>query len=111
MIYTLRLVYEERRDALDSSFVAITTGELITKMLETDLIDKKPSNKDISQALRKIRETNVIAKGKGNFDDENTKIMILPSILILLSETKLKETFDKLRKDADKEEAEYNEET
>ena len=111
MIYTLRLIYEERRDVLDSSFVAITTGELITKMLETDLIDKKPSNKDISQALRKIRETNVIAKGKGNFDDENTKIMILPSILILLSETKLKETFDKLRKDTDKEEAEYNEET
>lgn len=111
MIYTLRLIYEERRDALNSSFVALTIGELITKMLETDLIDKKPSNKDIVLALRKIRDANVIAKGKGNLDAENTKIMILPSILLLLSETKLKETFDKLRKDTDKEGAEYNEET
>lgn len=112
MIYTLRLIYEERRDSLDSAFIAITTGELITKMIETDLIDKKPSNKDLVLALRKIRDANVIAKGKGSFDNENTKIMILPSILLILSETKLKETFEKLRKDTtDGEEAEYNEET
>lgn len=110
MIYTLRLIYEERRDALDSSFVATTVGQLITKMMETDLIDKKPSNKDISQALRKIKDANVIAKGKGPFDNENTRIMILPSILLLLSESKLKETFEKLRNDTDEEEIEYNEE-
>ncbi len=104
MIYTLRLIYEERRDALDTVFVSITAGELITKMIDINLFDRKPSNKDISQALRKIRNANIIEKGKGAFDSENTRIMILPSILMVLSETKLRETFERLRKESSSEE-------
>ena len=111
MIYTLRLIYEERRDALDSAYVSITAGELVTKMMETELIDRKTSNKDITLALRNIKDANVIEKGKGSFDNESTRIMILPSILMLLSETKLRETFDKLRKDTADEETDDYEET
>ncbi len=109
MIYTLRLIYEEKRDELQSASVVITVGEFITKMLETELITKKPANKDIAASLRRIENASIISKDKGQYDNENTKIMILPSILMVLSDSKLKATLDKLKGADDAEEAEDEE--
>lgn len=82
LILTLRHIYENERENISSSSVVISVGKLISQFMDIAEISKKPSNKEITASLRAIKNAHLIDKSKGNFDDDSTKIMILPSILI-----------------------------
>ncbi len=89
IVYTLRHLYEERRSDSTSSFVIITIGNLISTYMDLSEEGRKPSNKEIASALRAVRDAHLIKKNKGDWDKDDTEIMILPSILLVLSNDKI----------------------
>ena len=87
MVYTLRLMFEEEREA-DVKLgreVIIRTGELVHKMVTLGLLKKKPSNADLHASLRSLAGFRIIEKLDGAWEEAETRILILPSILFIVS--------------------------
>lgn len=86
MIYALRLMYEEEREKLQLLTEVFTTvGGLVGKLLTLGAITKKPSNAQLSKSLRLLRQFNIIRKVDGKWEDPETRVLILPSILFIVT--------------------------
>ena len=86
MIYVLRLIYEEEREKLNlSKEVIIRIGDLVHKMLTLGFLQRKPSNADLHASLRRLSLFRIIEKLDGAWEDADTRILILPSILFVVS--------------------------
>ena len=86
MVYALRFMYEEEREKLSlSENIIITTGDLIHKLISLGVIRKKPSNIQLHDSLRTIARFRVIEKIDGSWEDAETRILILPVILFIVS--------------------------
>ncbi|WP_161496674.1 DUF4194 domain-containing protein [Clostridium thermosuccinogenes] len=90
MLYTIRLIYEEEREKISlRNEIMTTTGQIIHKMITMNIFRKKPSDRDISESLRLLSNHNLIQKISGQWEDADTKIMILPSVLFVLTNEKI----------------------
>ena len=118
MIYTLRLIYEEEREKLTlQKEVIITTGELVQKMITLGVIRKKPANQDLHSCLVSLSHFHIIDKLEGAWEAAETRFLILPSILFIVTNeqisnmAKLTEDTDDLQETETEEEEAYHEET
>jgi len=93
-LYVLRLIYEEQMEKLSLRKEAFTTiGELVEKMFHLGLLDKKPADKVLKGCLSALKSFNVIDKIEGAWTVPETRLVIYPSILFLVTNEKISELF------------------
>lgn len=85
-LFTLRLIYDEEREKLSlSKEIFTTTGDITHKMMTLGVLSKKPANLQLHDALRTLAAFNLISKNGGAWEEAETTIRILPSILFVIS--------------------------
>lgn len=90
MLYVLRLIYEEEREKLSlSRDVFTSTGDLVHKMISLGVIKKKPSNLVLRDSLRMLNRFRVIEKPEGSWEAADTKLLILPTILFIVTNERI----------------------
>lgn len=90
MLYVLRLIYEEEREKLSlSRDVFTSTGDLVHKMISLGVIKKKPSNLVLRDSLRMLNRFRVIEKPDGSWEAADTKLLILPTILFIVTNERI----------------------
>ncbi len=103
LLYTLRLIYEEGREKISlRKDVLIIIGEIIEKMILLSLIDKKPPDKSLQEALVTLKEYNIIDKVEGDWTEPETQLIIYPSILFLVSGEKIQQLYKMVQNESDK---------
>jgi ribosomal protein S24E len=95
ILYTIRLIYEEEREHISLRNETVTTiGQIIHKMINLNLIKKKPSDYDISHSLRLLSNHNLVQKITGAWENADTKILILPSVLFVVSNERISKIYE-----------------
>ena len=90
LVYAMRLLYEEKREEISLvREVITTTGDVVAKLLHLGAIKKKPSNALLSDSLRTLSRFRIILKKEGAWEDSDTKLMILPTILFVVEADQL----------------------
>lgn len=85
-LYALRLMYEEEREKLSlNTNIIISTRDLVQKLLTLGTISKKPANNQIHNSLSILRRFRLIDKQEGNWENPDTRIIILPTILFVIT--------------------------
>ena len=93
-LLTLRLIYDEERERLAlKKEILLTVHTMIIKMINLGLIDKKPSNEEIKQTMNELQGFGIVDKVEGNWQEAETKFLIYPSILFVLTNAKLNELY------------------
>lgn len=93
-LLTLRLMYDEAKEqAATSEVVYTTTSQIIYKMIDLKLIDKKPTIKATVDVLRFLISHNIINKIDKSLDDFGATLVILPTILFVISNEKINAIF------------------
>lgn len=93
-LYVLRLIYEEQMERLSLRKEAFTTiGEVVEKMFHLGLVDKKPADKVLKGSLSVLKNFNVIDKIEGAWTVPETRLVIYPSIIFLVTNEKINELF------------------
>ncbi|MFC7677598.1 DUF4194 domain-containing protein [Paenibacillus sp. GCM10028914] len=91
MLYVLRLIYEEEREKLQLSYhVTTSLGELKGKIELFRLYEKSPKKTHLSEALQTLKYYRIIERMDGNDMSEDSRILILPTILQLINNEKLR---------------------
>ncbi|WP_318362055.1 DUF4194 domain-containing protein [uncultured Agathobaculum sp.] len=86
LLFTLRLIYDEEREKLSlSKEIFTTTGDITHKMMTLGVLTKKPANQQLHEALRTLAAFRLIAKTGGAWEDAETAIRILPSVLFVIT--------------------------
>lgn len=90
MIYVLRLIYEEEREKLSlSRNIFTSTGDLVHKMISLGVIKKKPANQVMRDSLRTLNRFRIVEKPEGSWEDADTKLLILPTILFIVTNERI----------------------
>lgn len=109
MLFVLRLLYEEEREKLSlRKEVIVTKGDILKKLLNIGMIDKKPAEKDIRDALNLFKNYQIIEKIENSADDYESKIIIYPTILFIITNEKINSIYNMLKEDVLDEEEEDN---
>ncbi|WP_186316332.1 DUF4194 domain-containing protein [Bacillus pumilus] len=99
-IFVLRLIYEEEREKLRLNHHVITTISNINKQLEVfNLLEKKLNKTNINEVLTLLKHYQIIEKLDGNEINDETRIVIYPTILHIVDIAKLQlitDIFDKI---------------
>lgn len=86
IIFALRLIYDEKRSQITlSSEVFTTVYEIVNKLLQTGAISKRPPQNILSSSFRQIAYFQLIQKQSGSWYDPDTRFLILPSILFVVT--------------------------
>lgn len=102
MLYTLRLIFEEEREKVVLRNEALTTtSQLVQKMIVLGLVKKKPSDKDLTDGLRILSQYNILQKLDGPWEEPETKLLILPSILFIVTNEKISRIYEVFEADED----------
>lgn len=112
ILYILRLMYDQKRENINlTEQIVVTVSEIINTLNEIGAYDKKkPSATEIKTALRTIAGFNIIQKIDGAYEDAETKIMILPSILFAVTAESITKINDNIKNsDAEDENIEESE--
>lgn len=103
ILYTLRLIFEEEREKVVlRNEVLTTTSQLVQKMIVLGLVKKKPSDRELTDGLRLLSQYNILQKLDGSWEEPETKLLILPSILFIVTNEKISRMYEML--DTDEEE-------
>ncbi len=113
ILYILRLMYEQKRENINlTEHIIVSVSDIISTLNEIGAYDKKkPSLHEIRQALGTIAKFNLIQKIDGKYENPETKIIILPSILFAItaeSITKINDTIKDTNEMIDEEFVEMN---
>jgi hypothetical protein len=84
---------EEKEKASTSEVVYTTTAQVIYKMMELELITKKPTIKDTVDCLRFAINHNIVTRLDKTIDNMGAQIVILPTILFTISNEKINAIF------------------
>lgn len=102
MIYVLRLIYEEEREKLSlSRNIFTSTGDLIHKMISLGVIKKKPANQVMRDSLRTLNRFRIVEKPEGSWEDADTKLLILPTILFIVTNERIGNMYRLLEEEPD----------
>ena len=108
MLYVLRLIYEEEREKLSlSRDIFTTTGDLVHKMLSLGVIKRKPANLTLRDSLRTLNRFRIVEKVEGPWENADTKLLILPTILFIVTNERISNMYQLI----DEEETGEHEET
>ena len=108
MLYVLRLIYEEEREKLSlSRDIFTTTGDLVHKMLSLGVIKRKPANLTLRDSLRTLNRFRIVEKVDGPWENANTRLLILPTILFIVTNERISNMYQLI----DEEETAEHEET
>lgn len=89
-LYGLRLKYDEDRENLKlNSDTIVTVADIIQTLIDVKAYTKKPSDIEIRNALSNLIKFNIIQKVDGILEKPETKIIILPSILFVVTNEKI----------------------
>lgn len=89
-LYALRLKFDEIRENITlNTDIIVTVSDLIKTLLDVGAYSKKPSDIEIRTALSKLISFNIIQKAEGILEKPETKIIILPSILFVITNEKI----------------------
>lgn len=103
-LLVLRLIYDEEREKLSlKSEVMLTTHDLILKLMSIGVYKKKPTAKDMDKSLKEISQYNVISKHHGNWSEAETKLIIYPTILFVMTDGKINELINLVDEETDDE--------
>jgi len=95
ILYILRLIFEEEREKVSlRNEVTTSTGEIVSKMINLGVINKKPSDRELIDSLRQLANHNIIGKFKGSWEDPNTGLIIYPSILFVVTNEKISRIYE-----------------
>jgi len=90
ILYTLRLIFEEEREKVALRNEILTTvAQTVQKMITLGLMKKKPSDKDLIEALRQLDNYHVIQRIAGAWEEADSKLLILPSILFIVTNERI----------------------
>ena len=107
MLYVLRLIYEEEREKLSlSRDIFTTTGDLVHKMLSLGVIKRKPANLTLRDSLRTLNRFRIVEKVEGPWENADTKLLILPTILFIVTNERISNMYQLIDDD---EEGEHEE--
>lgn len=97
ILYTIRLIFEEEREKVAlRNEILTTTGQIVNKLITLGLLKKKPSDKDLNDALRLLSNYNIIQKVSGAWEEADAKLLILPSILFVVTNEKISRMYELL---------------
>ena len=103
MLYVLRLIYEEEREKLSlSRDIFTSTGDLVHKMISLGVIKKKPSNLVLRDSLRTLNRFRVIEKPDGSWEAADTKLLILPTILFIVTNERISNMYKLIDEEPDR---------
>lgn len=113
ILYILRLIYDQKRENINlTEQIVVSVSEIIATLNEIGAYDKKrPALAEIRQALRTIAKFNIIQKIDGLYESPETKIVILPSILFVITAegiTKINNSIKENEEEVDDENEEMN---
>lgn len=107
ILLTLRLIYDEEREKLSlKKEILLTVGDLVHKMISLGLVDRKPSKQDLTRALGSLAGFHLIERFDGLFSEAETRFVIYPSILFVLTNARLNELYS-LIEDEEKETTDF----
>lgn len=90
ILFTLRNIYDEEKEKNTiSNVVYLTVGSIVYKLLELNIVNKKPTIKDMTDSLRLLVNQNVITKIEGAIEDSECLLAILPTITKIVSNEKI----------------------
>lgn len=106
ILYILRLMYDQKRENINlTEHIVVSVSEIVATLNEIGAYEKrKPSALEINVALRTIARFNIIQKIEGLYEDPNTKIIILPSILFAVTAdtiTKISDNINEIKETED----------
>lgn len=94
-LYVLRLIYEEQMENLSTRKEVLTNvGAVVEKMFHLGLLDKKPSDKALRDAFSFLRGINIIDRLEGGWTNPETRLVIYPSIIFLVTNDKINSLFE-----------------
>ncbi|MBP8990018.1 MAG: DUF4194 domain-containing protein [Clostridia bacterium] len=104
ILYCLRLIYDEEREKLTlRNEIQTTPFEVALRLMNLESRRKKPSDKELREALRIFAHHQIIQKIDGSWEDENARLLILPSILFALPNQKIADVYRQLNPEGDEE--------
>lgn len=113
-LYGLRLKFDEYRENINLNVdTVVTVADIIKTLIDVGAYTKKPSDTEIRTALSNLISFNIIQKIDGILEKPETKIVILPSILFVITNekiTNLSQSINMLEETEEEENIEENEE-
>lgn len=92
ILLTLRLIYDEERENLTlKKEVSLTVHDLVQKMMSLGIVNKRPAFKDLHGALQDLASVHIVERIDGIWKEPDTRFLIYPSILFILSNAKINE--------------------
>ena len=89
-LYGLRLKFDEDRESVKLNIdTIVTVSDIIKTLMDVGAYNKKPSDLEIKTALSNLINFNIIQKVDGPLEKPETKIIILPSILFVITNEKI----------------------
>lgn len=89
-LYGLRLKFDEDREKINlNTDIIVTVSDIIKTLIDVGAYTKKPSDMEIRTALLNLSSFNIIQKVDGILEKPETKIIILPSILFVITNEKI----------------------
>ena len=89
-LYGLRLKFDKDRENLKlNTDTIVTVADIIKTLIDVGVYTKKPSDVEIRNALSNLISFNIIQKVDGILEKPDTKIIILPSILFVVTNEKI----------------------
>lgn len=86
MIYVIRSIYEKRMlDLSLNSEVYVSIGEVIHEMLDMNMIQKRPAKNLLVDAVSALIRYRIVEKVSGKLDDGETRLLVLPTILYVVT--------------------------
>lgn len=103
-LYTLRLIYEEQREKLTLAKHGFTTvGEIVEKLFNLGLVEKKPPDTALREGLNVLKRFQIIDRVEGDWTNPETRVIIYPAILLLVTNEKISHVYDHLINEGDEE--------
>ena len=97
ILYCLRLIYDEEREKLTlRNEIQTTPFEVALRLMNLESRRRKPADRDLRAALRILSHHQIIQKIDGSWEDENARLLILPSILFVLPNQKIADVYRQL---------------
>lgn len=105
ILLTLRLIYDEERENLTlKKEVSLTVYELVQKMISLGIVNKRPTYGELHSALQDLAGFHIVERMDGIWREPDTRFLIYPAILFVLSNAKINELSDLIEDGTDMDE-------
>jgi hypothetical protein len=102
ILLTLRLIYDEERENLMlKKEVSLTVHELVQKMIALGIVNKRPAYGELHSALQELSGFHIVERMDGIWREPDTRFLIYPSILFILSNAKINELSELIEEGTD----------